>query len=197
MSRAEASHWLEQAKAWGYTGSADSLKEAVERLRNACRSDPADAWLDPQQRATEADRRQRCRDLANQLQTILAAGITQTDEAQPMKISEAFPSSYLKASDLQGRAVRVTIEGCRLAHLDDESKPALSFRGKKAELLIDKTNAGVLAAALGDETDEWVGREIELYPDRVMFSGRMVDAIRVRVPQPAPTQQQPTEEIPW
>ena len=59
-------------------------------------------------------------------------------------------------------------------------------------MILNKTNAGLLAAALGDETDHWRGKQVELYPDRTMFSGRMVECIRVRVPrdaapaQPAP-----------
>lgn len=102
-----------------------------------------------------------------------------------MKISDAFPSTYLKAADLQGRTVRVTIADCRMEHFDDESKPLLMFVGKDRGLILNKTNSGMLVAALGDETDLWRGRVVELYPDRVMFSGRMVDAIRLRVPGPA------------
>lgn len=100
-----------------------------------------------------------------------------------MKISDAFPSTYLKAADLQGRAVLVTIADCRMEHLDDESKPMLLFVGKGRGLILNKTNAGILVNALGDETDAWRGRVVELYPDRVMFAGRMVDAIRLRIPQ--------------
>lgn len=103
-----------------------------------------------------------------------------------MKISEAFPGTYLKAADLQGRTVRVTIADCRMEHLDDETKPLLLFVGKERGLILNKTNSGILVAALGDETDLWRGRVIELYPDRVMFSGRMVDAIRLRVPAGTP-----------
>lgn len=103
-----------------------------------------------------------------------------------MKISEAFPGTYLKAADLRGRTVKVKIADCRMEHLDDETKPLLLFVGKDRGLILNKTNSGILVNSLGDETDLWRGQVIELYPDRVMFSGRMVDAIRVRVPaQPA------------
>lgn len=113
-----------------------------------------------------------------------------------MKVNDLYPSKYVRANDLNGQAVRVTIEDCRLEHFDDESKPLLAFVGKQKGLLLNKTNAGLLAAAMGDETDDWRGREVELYPDRVMFQGRMVDAVRLRVPrpaQPAPAQQSPMQ----
>lgn len=103
-----------------------------------------------------------------------------------MKISDAYPSAYIKAADLQGRAITVTISDCRLEHFDDESKPLLLFVGASKGLLLNKTNAGTLADAFGDETDDWRGRVVELYPARVMFGGRMVDAIRLRVPTTAP-----------
>ena len=102
-----------------------------------------------------------------------------------MKISSAFPSTYIKAADLQGRAVRLTISDCRMEHFDDESKPMLTFAGTERGLILNKTNSGVLTNAFGDETDDWRGRAVELYPDRVMFAGRLVDAVRIRIP-PAP-----------
>ena len=111
-----------------------------------------------------------------------------------MNINAAFPGAYLKAADLQGRAVRVQIQDCVMEHLDDGDKPLLTFAGKDRGLILNKTNGGILAAALGDETDLWRGHTIELYPDKVMFSGRMVDAIRVRIPreaQPTPAQPAP------
>ena len=103
-----------------------------------------------------------------------------------MNINAAFPSSYLKAADLQGRAVRVQIADCVIQPLDDGDKPLLTFAGKDRGLILNKTNGGLLAAALGDETDHWRGKTVEIYPDRVMFQGRMVECIRVRVPQDSP-----------
>jgi len=112
-----------------------------------------------------------------------------------MKISETYASNYLKAADLQGRSVPAVIDDCRLEHFDDESKPLLLFRGKSKGLILNKTNAGFLVQVFGDDTDAWRGQTVELYPTSVMFSGRMVDAIRIRLPAqqqrpaapPAPT----------
>jgi hypothetical protein len=65
---------------------------------------------------------------------------------------------------------------------DGETKPVLYFVGKKKGLVLNKTNATKLSAAYGDETDEWAGKDVILYPDQATFQGRVVDCIRVRVP---------------
>jgi hypothetical protein len=99
-----------------------------------------------------------------------------------MKISSAFPSKFLKAEDLQKREVKVVIDRIILEDLGDEEKPIAYFQGKQKGLVLNKTNASKIAAALGDDTDEWEGKEIILYPDVASYQGRMVDCIRVRVP---------------
>lgn len=103
-----------------------------------------------------------------------------------MKMSDAFPGSYLKAPDLQGRTVAATIADVRMEDLGGEEKPVLYFVGKDRGLVLNKTNAGALVSAYGDETTAWTGQPVELFVARVMFQGRMVDGIRVRVPAPAP-----------
>lgn len=100
-----------------------------------------------------------------------------------MDINSLFPSNYLKASDLQGQVRRVTVEACQPEQLGQgEIKPALQFRGVPKKLILNKTNGLLIAASFGTETTAWAGREIELYPENVMFQGRVVPAIRVRVP---------------
>jgi hypothetical protein len=107
-----------------------------------------------------------------------------------MDINSLFPSNYLKAADLQGQVRRVTIEACQPEQLGQgEIKPALQFRGVPKKLILNKTNGLLIAASFGTETTAWAGREIELYPENVMFQGQVVPAIRVRVPigaAPAP-----------
>ncbi|WP_201244010.1 hypothetical protein [Halochromatium salexigens] len=100
-----------------------------------------------------------------------------------MDINSLFPSNYLKAADLQGQVRRVTIEACQPEQLGQgEIKPALQFRGVPKKLILNKTNGLLIAASFGTETTAWAGREIELYPENVMFQGQVVPAIRVRVP---------------
>lgn len=102
-----------------------------------------------------------------------------------MKISNAFPSKFLRADDLpQGRRVKVEIADVRMEVMEQskDQKPVCYFAAKDKAMVLNVTNANVIAAAFGDETDAWTGREIELYRDKTTFAGRVVDCIRVAVP---------------
>lgn len=114
-----------------------------------------------------------------------------------MKMSEAFPSKYLKAADLQNRAM--TLKMARVDVEDpsgkgEEAKPILYFQGKEKGLVLNKTNAGSITAGYGDESDDWIGKDIEIYPDTTMYQGQMVACIRVRIPVP---KAEGDEEIPF
>jgi hypothetical protein len=100
-----------------------------------------------------------------------------------MKTSEAFPSRYLKADDIQ-RDTPVTIESVEMEEVgqgdDQESKPVIHFKELEKGLVLNVTNSMVIEEMYGDETDEWRGRRIVLYATRVQFGKKMVMAIRVR-----------------
>lgn len=97
-----------------------------------------------------------------------------------MRMSDAFPSSYLKAADLNGKAVRVVIESVSMEKLGDDHKAVLHFVGKDKGLVLNKTNANRIVEAVGsDETDDWEGWSITLYACKVDYQGKRVDAIRV------------------
>lgn len=99
-----------------------------------------------------------------------------------MDINSLFPSNYLKAADLQGQPRRVTIASCQPEQLGQgEIKPILKFAGVPKGLVLNKTNSMMLAAAFGPETTAWTGREIELVSEMVMFQGRAMPGIRVRI----------------
>jgi hypothetical protein len=97
-----------------------------------------------------------------------------------MKIGDAYPSSTLKAADLQGKSVRVVIESVTVEKIGDDTKPVLHFQDKDKTLVLNKTNANRIVEATGsDETDDWAGWSIVLYPCKVDYQGKRVDAIRV------------------
>jgi len=103
-----------------------------------------------------------------------------------MRVDEAFPSTYLKASDLNGKDVKVTIKTYDMAEIKSrsgktEKKPELHFRGTEKTLLLNKTNANKIAAVLGsDDLDDWIGKTISLYPTVTEFGGEEVECIRIR-----------------
>jgi len=98
-----------------------------------------------------------------------------------MRISNAFPSDYLKAADLQGRAVTVTMSHVDMREIGGEPKPILYFKGKEKGMVLNKTNAGKIAEMFGDDTDDWEGGEVILYEAMVDFQGKTVAAIRIRL----------------
>lgn len=104
-----------------------------------------------------------------------------------MNINAAFSSNYLRAVDIKGKDVRVTIESFNIETIgqgaDAKELPCLRFKGKDAGFVLNKTNANIIQGALGDETDDWAGREIELFVAQVVYKGDTVDGIRCRIPQ--------------
>lgn len=107
-----------------------------------------------------------------------------------MKTSEAFPSKYLKADDLQGRDVAVTISDVKLEEFDGtngkETKMLLYFKGKEKKFVCNKTNAKTLSKLFGsDETDDWLGKSITIGPREVEGPNGMTWGIRVSLKAPA------------
>lgn len=99
-----------------------------------------------------------------------------------MKLSEAFPSNYLKSDDLQDRDVPVVIATAEMEMVGNERKLILAFQGKKKSMICNKTNAGRISYLYGDDTDEWIGKEIVLTSEFVEFQGKTVKGLRVKPP---------------
>ena len=96
-----------------------------------------------------------------------------------MNINEIYGGDYLKADDLQGQPRQLTISSWSLKEFNDGSrKIVLAFSKGTKTLVMNATNANSLGGSFGFDTDAWVGKTIELRPERVNFQGRMVDAIR-------------------
>lgn len=96
-----------------------------------------------------------------------------------MNMDEAFPSKFLKASDLQGRKHTLTIAGIEMDEVGDGPKPIVYFNGKDKGLVLNKTNTQMIVGNFGAESDGWIGKNIILYPTKTQYQGQMVDAIRV------------------
>jgi hypothetical protein len=124
-------------------------------------------------------------------------------------MGDAFPSKYLGHDDLKGREVRVTIESCHLETFKDdkgqpEHKPCLKFVGKEKGMLLNMTNWQLIAEGLGlDDSDDWAGYAVVLYPTTTMFGKKRVPCIRVKMPQDAtvnaplpPEQREPVADTP-
>mgnify|MGYP001581960348 CR=1 FL=1 len=115
-----------------------------------------------------------------------------------MNINDQFPSKYLKASDLKGREVTVTIARIEMEALaqGEKPKPVLYFVGKEKGVVMNKTNAMNLAAGYGPETEDWLNMPVVLFPVWTDFQGKSVEAIRIRPAPRQPVQRQPASADP-
>jgi hypothetical protein len=112
----------------------------------------------------------------------LEANLLNPTESTQMKISEEFPSKYLKADDLGGREVKVVMAHVERESIGQDKKPVLYFKGKEKGLVLNKTNSITIGDAYGDDTDDWFGQEVILFSVMVDFQGKVGPAIRCRVP---------------
>ena len=101
-----------------------------------------------------------------------------------MKLSQMFPSKWLASADLQGHCVTVTIRGITEERVGappkDEDKYVMWFEGKTKGLILNKTNGQAVGQLYGDETDNWMGKRVQLYVTQVRAFGAIHDAIRIR-----------------
>lgn len=114
-----------------------------------------------------------------------------------MKLSKAFPSKYLKADDLMGKRVTVTIESADMEDIggDAGEKLVIRFAGKEKGLVCNVTNANMIAEVTGsEETDDWAGQKIVLYATKVDYQGKRVPAIRVEEPEQKKPNRDPGED---
>ena len=122
-----------------------------------------------------------------------------------MNVDDIFTSKYIKASDLRGQNISLTIERAEKEKMPDGKKAlVLFFAGKDKGLVLNRTNYNTISELLDEvDPDGWQGQKITLYPSETEYGGRMVDCIRVKrkgPSKPAPVQETTNddgEEIPF
>lgn len=106
------------------------------------------------------------------------------------KISEMLASNWLKKEDLSdpvgGETFTIKRVTEELVGADQQSKWALHWKERDVmPMLLNKTNLRLLASMLGDDTDDWIGKEVEVYHDpTIAYGGQLVGGLRVRPPRP-------------
>jgi hypothetical protein len=103
-----------------------------------------------------------------------------------MKMTDLFPSKYLRAADLQGKPRTVVINHVTHEEFKDDGMPVkktiLHFSGNgTAPVVVNKTNWKMLVAITGaDDDEDWAGTAIELRSEKVSSKGgKIVDSIRI------------------
>ena len=111
-------------------------------------------------------------------------------------INDAFPSNYLKASDIQGATPIVTIDHVAFEAVGRERlmKAVVYFKGKDKGVILNKTNATKIAQIAGSQqTEDWTGTRIMLYATETEFGGETVECIRIK---PVPANRQASAPAP-
>lgn len=104
-----------------------------------------------------------------------------------MNVNSAFPSKYLKASDLGTAQPTVIIDHVSIEEVgrDKDSRPVIYFAGKEKGVVLNRTNAKKIAELVGSpETDEWAGFAVRLYATETQFGGDTVECIRIKAAPP-------------
>ena len=109
-----------------------------------------------------------------------------------MKLDQMFPRRYATGEDLQGKAITLTIARIQRekmhpqANAPEVEKWVMYFNEAKKGIVLNRTLAFQIAEFLGtDETDDWTGKRIIIYPQPMTVAGRKVTAIRARAAKSA------------
>ncbi len=106
-------------------------------------------------------------------------------------IGDYTSGNYLAASDLKGKSRVVRISQTAFSEFEDggrkKLKPVVSFEGVSKPLILNKTNAKAIKEILDlDDTDDWEGEKVCIFPTMVDFGADKVEAVRIRaVPEKA------------
>lgn len=102
---------------------------------------------------------------------------------------DEFFGEYLKSEDLRGKPdLTVTIKEVKVESVgrgdQADDKPVVYFQELEKGLCLNQVNASAVSEVVGSkEIESWPGKRVTLYVDpNVMFGGKRVGGIRVRVP---------------
>lgn len=89
---------------------------------------------------------------------------------------------FFSAKDVaDGKTVRAVIEKVLLdVEMRGGARDVLAFRGETKQLVLRPTISKYLLKEFGNDSDGWIGREIELYGSECTFGGDTVGCVRVR-----------------
>jgi hypothetical protein len=98
-----------------------------------------------------------------------------------MDATRLCPAPHIEAAELKGDTP-VTIKGVKFAQVGEEKveRGVVVFDEFDRGLVLNRTNLKRIIALHGNDTDDWVGKKITLYPSETDFAGRTVPCIRVR-----------------
>lgn len=86
---------------------------------------------------------------------------------KPTSYDELYPGRFVKAADLKGKRVTVTITDVDLEELEGDdgvkTKCIITFRESPKKLVACKTNGFCIREMFGTKLDKWINRRVTLF----------------------------------
>lgn len=87
---------------------------------------------------------------------------------KPVDFDELYPGRFIKAGELLGKQVTLTIASVDLDELEGEKgkkvKGIITFEKTPKQLVLNRTNGTCLREMFGRQIPAWVGKRITLFP---------------------------------
>lgn len=106
-----------------------------------------------------------------------------------MKLNNMFPRKYANGADLNGQSVTVTVHSMTIEKLSPHAgqppmdRFILHFSETQKGVILSRTLAEQIASILhSDDTDQWIGKKITLFPQPLTVAGKSRIAIRAKKP---------------
>ncbi len=100
-----------------------------------------------------------------------------------MRKNDALPSKYLNATDVGNQTFKLTVASVVMEKMENDGamKPVMSFQGAQKSMPINATNWDNMASVYGDESDHWIGKQVEMYTEATrMPNGTPTRGVRIR-----------------
>ena len=100
-----------------------------------------------------------------------------------MRKNDALPSKYLNAADVGNQTFKLTVVSVVMEKMENDGamKPVMSFQGAQKSMPINATNWDNMAMVYGDESDNWIGKQVEMYTEATrMPNGTPTRGVRIR-----------------
>jgi hypothetical protein len=101
------------------------------------------------------------------------------------KISQMVESKYLKQADVEDDTV-VTVTKVGQANNGKDDGPVdikwlIRFKEFDKPMVLNRTNISLLGTFLGDDTDDWIGKQVIVYNDEsIQFQGKITGGLRFK-----------------
>jgi hypothetical protein len=98
------------------------------------------------------------------------------DQSRYFKAEDATTEKKLRIKNVSEELIGIGAE--------KEKKLVIWFTNDEHGLVLNRTNNRIIRGAFGDAVDGWTNKIVVLFPTQADFRGRMVPALRVRIPPP-------------